>query len=139
MTRFLKSTFALSLLLCLLCTVACSGGIDTDSAKTFIGEFLDKIGSGDISGANTYLHPDLPLQLDSYLEDVEDAYKISFADGITVERQTGFRYAYYDSKVGGSLYEQSMRAKIGTTTVYITVTVVQNETGYGVYNLDMDT
>ena len=137
MKKFLKSFCALALLLCLLATVACGGGIDVDNAKTLIGDFLNKIADGDIGGANACLHPAVPLQLGAYLEDVERECGISFADGITVERQTRVRYAYYDSKVGGSYYEQSLRGKVGNTTVYITVTVVQNEAGYGVYDLDI--
>ena len=132
-TRIFALALCLGLLLCFL--PSCGGGIDMGEAKVFIGNFLNAVGSGDTEAASEFLHPDLPMQLASYLEDVEKELGISFADGITVERQTGFRYAYYDSKYGGSYYEQSLRGKVGNTQVYIRVAVVQNEAGYGVYDL----
>ena len=137
MKKFLKSFCALALFFCLLATVSCGGGIDIGNAKTLIGDCLDKIADGDISGASDCLHPDVPLQLESYLEDVEREWGISFADGLVIERQTGVRYAYYDSEFGGSYYGQAFRGKVGNTEVYIQVTVVQNKAGYGVYDLEI--
>jgi len=131
--------FALCLATLVLCLVSCGDGIDMGEAESFVSEFFDAVGRGDTETANTYLHPDVPLQLDSYLEDVAQEYGISFEEGITVEHRTGLSYAYYDSRVGGSLYEQRLRAKIGNTSVYITVEVVKNEAGYGIYNLDIYT
>ena len=138
----MKTKQILALALCLVslffCLTSCGGGIDMGEAEIFADEFFNVVGRGDIETANTYLHPDVPLQLDSYLEDVEREDGISFANGITIERQTGFSYAYYDMRVGGSYYERSLRGKVGNTAVYITVAVVQNEAGYGIYDLAIE-
>ena len=133
--RIFALALCLGLLLCFL--PSCGGGIDMGEAKVFIGDFLNAVGSGDTEAASEFLHPDLPMQLASYLEDVEKELGISFKDGITVKRNTGMHYAYYDSTVGGSMYEQSMNATVGTKEIYLSVTVVQNEAGYGVYDLEI--
>lgn len=133
---------ALILTLCCLCTfvfASCSGGISGDEAKAFINDFFAAIVAEDYDKAETFLHPDRPADLEEFLLNIEKTANLDFQAGIEVEKYTGFSSSYYDSTVGGSTYELTMRTKVGENTVACTIEIVRNESGYGIYNLDLDT
>ena len=140
METIFKRLFSIMLCLTFVYALAsCSGGIDTDEAKVFINEFLVEVSSGDYSGAEEFLHPDRPADLEKILTDIESKEEIDFKSGIKIEKFTGFSASFYDSTVGGSALKLSFNAKVGDATVKFTVEIVKNESGYGVYNLDIDT
>jgi hypothetical protein len=118
--------------------VACKGGIDKDSAKTFIEDFLEVMATGDYEVAESYLHPDCLVDLEKLAEKLKNNENIDLGEGITVEKYTGFSSAYYDSKVGGSRYALAMRVSVGDNNATFTVEVVQNGGGYGIYSFEID-
>ena len=122
-----------------LSLVSCGDGIDTDEAKAFINDFFDAVSADDFEKAQTFLHPERPADLKTFLDTVESETEIDFQSGIRVEKYTNFSYAYYDSSVGGSAYELTIKAAVGDKTVKFTVEIVQNDEGYGIYNFDIDT
>ncbi len=123
---------------CLFSFVSCSGGIKGDEAKAFIRDFFDAVVAEDYTQAETFLHPERPADLETFLQNIEEQENIDFQAGITIERYTGISASYYDSSVEGSTYELTMRTKVGEETVKFTIEIVKNENGYGIYNLDMD-
>ncbi|MBQ8849073.1 MAG: hypothetical protein IJ011_01915 [Clostridia bacterium] len=130
------------LTVCCLCVCSfssCSGGIDGDEAKEFIGEFFDAIVAEDYEKAETFLHPERPADLETFIVNIEKEDGIDFQAGIEIERYTNFSIAYYDSTVDGSTYGLTMDTNVGDADVEITVEIVQNDNGYGIYNLDIDT
>jgi len=129
-------------MICCLCTAflaSCSGGINEDEAKVFINDFFATIVSEDYEKAETFLHPDRPADLEAFLLSVEKEKNVDFQAGIEIEKYTNFSWTYYDGSVGGSSYELTMKTKVGENTVEITIEIVQNEAGYGIYNLNIDT
>ena len=125
------------LTICLLCPcflLSCSGGIDTDEAKEHINEFLSAMAQEDYEKAEKLLHPDRPADIEEFIKGYEEQTGLDLSSGITVKRNTGFNYTYYSSNVGGSSYELTMSAEVGGTNITITVEIVQNDNGYGVYN-----
>lgn len=124
---------------CSFSLVSCKGGIDTDEAKAFIGDFLDAVEAEDFESAKTFLHPDRPVDLESFFLRFEQREELDLGSGIEVLKITGMSYAYYDSSIGGSSYELTMRTEIGGKPVEIRIEIVQNENGYGIYNLNLDT
>lgn len=136
-TKKRLSVLLLGILIVLL--ASCSGGIDREEAKAFIGNFLEAVEAEDYEKAKTFLHPERPADLEAFFTGVEDREDIDFQAGITVEKYTGYSSSYYDSTVGGSTCELTMKAKVGEADVKITVEIVQNDNGYGIYNLNIDT
>lgn len=130
--------YIFSIMLILIpCLVSCSGGIDRDAAKIMIGEFFDAVETEDYEKAETYLHPDLTDDLQEFFVNAEDKLNLDFQSGIVIEKYTGFSYSFYNSKMDGSFYELTMLAKVGEQTVTFTVSIVQNEKGYGIYGLNI--
>lgn len=138
-TRF-KMTLCslLALLLCLCPLTACAGGVDSDQAKVFIGDFFAAVAAEDYETAETYLHPQRPADLEAFLTGIEEKERIDFQAGITIDRYTGFSSTLYDSTVEGATLELTMRATVGDQRVTFIVEIVENEDGYGIYNLNVD-
>ncbi|MBE6598960.1 MAG: hypothetical protein E7638_05915 [Ruminococcaceae bacterium] len=124
---------------CLASFASCSGGIDGDRAKAFINDFFAAIVEEDYQKAETFLHPERPCDLKTFFISVEEETSLDFQAGIIIERYKGLSAAYYDSTVGGSTYELTMKTNVGESTVDFTIEIVQNQNGYGIYNLDIDT
>lgn len=140
MKKILKSSLLLMLCLFLsLSLFACSGGINGEEAKTFISDFLGAVAEGDYERAQTFLHPERPADLKTFLDGIEADTGLDFSAGIEIERYTGFSSMFYDSSVNGSAYELSFRARVGDTSVRMAIEIVKNEAGYGIYNFNIDT
>ena len=125
--------------LCVFSLVSCGNAIKSDEAKEFINDFFDALVDEDYEKAEGYLHPDRPADLESFFLDVEKEADIDFQEGIEIEKYTGFHSSIYDSTVDGSAFELTMRTKVGDTEVIFTIEIVKNDSGYGIYNLDLDT
>ena len=139
MKKLLKSSLLLTLcILCALSLFACSGGISGEEAKAYIGDFLGAVADGDYARAETLLHPERPAELAPFFANVEAEAGLDFSAGIEIERYTGFSTSFYDSSVGGSAYELRFRALVGDKSVEMTVEIVKNEAGYGIYNFNID-
>ncbi len=139
MKQILTKLLILPLLLALTFSLsACDGGIDTDAAKLHIEKFLTALSTEDYEAAASYLHPERPADLEKYCTAIEEREGVDIFDRILIEKYTGYHYSYYDSSVDGSAYEVTIRAKIGDTPAELTVEVVENDAGYGIYNFDMD-
>ncbi len=140
MKKLFKGTVLFIACLALILSLAsCGKGVNASEAKVFIGEFLDAVEAEDYQKAETYLHPDVTQDLEEYLSTVESNKNIDFQAGIEIEKYTGFSSSLYHSKVNGARYETTFKASVGDATVTFTVEVVQNDNGYGIYNINIDT
>ncbi len=129
----------ISCCLCLASFSSCSGGIKGDEAKAFIHDFFDAIVAEDYDKAETFLHPERPADLETFLLNIETNESVDFQEGIEIEKYTNISSSYYDSTVDGSRYELTMRTNVGDKRAEFTIEIVKNENGYGIYNLDIDT
>ena len=128
----------LALVFMLFSLVSCSGGIDTDEAKAFIGDFFEAVADGDYEKAETFLHPERSSDLDMFFSAVESSEGLDFQEGIVIEKYVGFSYTYYSTVIGGSAYELTMETKVGEREVGFVIEIVQNDNGYGIYHLDIE-
>jgi hypothetical protein len=135
---FKKVFVALTLCLCVLSFVSCKNAIKGDEAKELIKDFFATVVDEDYEGAEALLHPDRPADLEDFLLNVEKQEDIDFQEGIEIEKYTSFSSSLYDSTVDGARYELTLRAKVGDKTVIFTIEIVRNESGYGIYNFDLD-
>ncbi len=128
----------LSLLLLILLSFSLVSCIDGDVARGTIADFLQAVENDDLAAAATYLHPERPADLSAYFAKIESEQGVDFSAGIEILRYTNVHTSHYDSSVGGSAYKTSFTAKIGDRDAVIMIELVDNDKGYGIYNLDMD-
>lgn len=118
---------------------SCSRGLRGAEVKAHINEFFAAIVAENYSKAEDLLHPECPADLKNFFNDMEEAKSIDFQEGIKIEEYSGFSSALYDSTVGGSIYELTMKTTVGKKNVEFTIQVVKNEAGFGIYHLDLNT
>ncbi len=138
-TTLLKNALLIAVAcLCALSLVSCGNAIKGDEAKAFINDFFAAIVAEDYDKAEGFLHPERPVDLETFLLNIEKDENVDFQAGIEIEKYTGFSSSLYDSSVGGSRYEQRMRTRVGDKEVAFAIEIVKNENGYGIYNLDLN-
>ena len=135
MKKYLSVILAFALVITLS---ACSGGISGDEAKTLINDFFEAVESGDYAAAETFLHPERPADLQAFFEGIEQENNLDFST-VEIEKYTGFESALYDSTVDGSVYSLTMKLSVSGQTVKSEIEIVKNDSGYGIYNLNVDT
>ena len=136
-TRILSVLAALLLLITSL--TACSGGVTREETKTAMDSLLTALAKEDYAEATALYHPDAAMNeelLAAFVEEVKTNIGLDFTEGATVERTTNMRSAYYDSNVGGSLYALTAKIKAGDKTATLTVEVVRNDKGYGIFKVE---
>ena len=134
----LLSVFA-ALLLLLTPLTACSGGITREEAKTAMDSLLTALGNENYAEAAALYHPDAAMSEDllaAFSEEVKTNVGIDLAEGAVVEKITGMSSSYYDSNVDGSRYALTARIKAGDKTASLTVEVIRNDRGYGIFQVE---
>ena len=128
-----------ALLLLITSLTACSGGITREEAKTAMDSLLTALGNENYAEAAALYHPDAAMSEDllaAFSEEVKTNVGIDLAEGAVVEKITNMRSAYYDSNVDGSFYALTARIKAGDKTADLTVEVVRNDRGYGIFKVE---
>ena len=143
MNRTKTTTRILSVLAALLLFItsltACSGGVTREETKTAMDSLLTALAKEDYAEAAALYHPDAAMTeelLSAFAEQVKTKVGIDLTEGASVERTTNMRSAYYDSNVGGSRYELTAKIKAGDKTATLTVEVVRNDKGYGIFKVE---
>ena len=128
-----------ALLLLLTSLTACSGGITREEAKTAMDSLLTALGNENYAEAAALYHPDAAMTeelLAAFAEQVKTKVGIDLTEGATAEKITGISSSYYDSTVGGSRYELTAKIQAGDKTASLTVEVIRNEKGYGIFKVE---
>ena len=136
-TRILSVLAALFLLLASL--TACSGGITREEAKTAMDALLTALDNENYAEAAALYHPDAAMSenlLAAFAEQVKTKVGIDLTEGAVVEKITGMSSSYYDSNVDGSRYALTARIKAGDKTADLTVEVIRNDRGYGIFQVE---
>ena len=134
----LLSVFA-ALLLLLASLTACSGGITREEAKTAMDSLLSALDNENYAEAAALYHPDAAMTEDlliAFAEQVKTKVGIDLTEGAVVEKITGMSSSYYDSNVDGSFYALTARIKAGDKTADLTVEVIRNDRGYGIFKVE---
>lgn len=135
--RILSVLAALFLLLASL--TACSGGITREEAKTAMDALLSALDNENYAEAAALYHPDAAMTeelLAAFAEQVKTKVGIDLTEGAVVEKITGMSSSYYDSNVDGSRYALTARIKAGDKTASLTVEVIRNDRGYGIFKVE---
>ena len=136
-TRILSVLAALFLLLASL--TACSGGVTREETKTAMDALLTALDNENYAEAAALYHPDAAMSenlLAAFAEQVKTKVGIDLTEGAVVEKITGMSSSYYDSTVDGSRYALTARIKAGDKTADLTVEVIRNDRGYGIFQVE---
>ncbi len=112
--------------------------IKSDDTKTTISGFLAAVENEEYAIAVTKFHPERKPDLESFFVAIENDKGVDFQEGISIKRYTGFESSAYNSDVDGSLYSTTAEIKIGTVEGTFSVEIVDNDAGYGIYNITID-
>ena len=136
-TRILSVLAALFLLLASL--TACSGGVTREEAKTAMDALLTALDNENYAEAAALYHPDAAMTEDllaAFAGQIKTKVGIDLTEGAVVEKITGMSSSYYDSTVDGSRYALTARIKAGDKTADLTVEVIRNDKGYGIFQVE---
>ena len=136
-TRILSALAALCLLLTSL--TACSGGITSEEAKTAMDALLSALDNENYAEAAARYPPDAAMtedRLAAFAEQVKTKVGIDLTEGAVAEKITGLSSSYYDSNVDGSRYALTAKIKAGDKTADLTVEVIRNDKGYGIFRVE---
>ena len=128
-----------ALLLLITSLPACSGGVTREETKAAMDSLLTTLAKEDYAGAAALYHPDAAMTeelLAAFAQEVKTNIGLDLTEGATVERTTNMRSAYYDSNVGGSFYALTAKIKAGDKTATLTVEVIRNDKGYGIFKVE---
>lgn len=128
-----------ALLLLITSLTACSGGITREEAKTAMDSLLVALDDENYAEAAALYHPDAAMTeelLAAFSEEVKTNVGIDLAEGAVVEKITNMRSAYYDSNVDGSFYALTAKIQAGDKTASLTVEVIRNDRGYGIFKVE---
>lgn len=135
--RILSVLAALFLLLASL--TACSGGITREEAQTAMDSLLSALDNENYAEAAALYHPDAAMTEDllaAFAGQIKTKVGIDLTEGAVVEKITGISSSYYDSNVDGSRYALTARIKAGDKTADLTVEVIRNDKGYGIFKVE---
>ena len=143
MYRTKTATRGLSILaaLCLLLTslTACSGGVTREETQTAMDSLLTALDNENYAEAAALYHPDAAMTEDllaTFAEEVKTKVGIDLTEGAVVEKITSISTSYYDSNVDGSRYALTAKIKAGDKTASLTVEVIRNDRGYGIFKVE---
>ena len=143
MYRTKTATRGLSILaaLCLLLTslTACSGGVTREETQTAMDSLLTALDNENYAEAAALYHPDAAMTEDllaAFAEQVKTKVGIDLTEGAVAEKITGMSSSYYDSNVDGSRYALTAKIKAGDKTADLTVEVIRNDRGYGIFKVE---
>jgi hypothetical protein len=139
MLKILKKVVVLFAVCCFCVGTLASCGVSVNGdIKAFINEFFALIMEGKYEEAEEYLHPSLPADLKSYIEDIERAEKINFYRGIKIEKYTSYSYTEYDAALNGAVYKVEMITYVGLIEVQFKIDILENGSGRGICAMNVN-
>lgn len=136
---------ALALICILALSISMLVGCDGIDPESFDGEmrlayshakiFLDTLSGGYYDAAQNQLHPHFATRPAVIVDRTFHELGINLKAGITDRTIIGTEYSFYSSDYDGSRFEFTILCVIGDREAKIILTVVDNDAGYGVYEL----
>ncbi len=124
------------LVLCVF-LVGCAG-IKREEAKELAESFLGAVESGDFADAESYLHPDRRMNLAAYFDGIEAREQINLQNGIQINRNIEYSFSGYEREVDGSECELEMTVLVDGVAFELQLTIVKNDRGYGIYQIEFE-
>ncbi|MBE5731114.1 MAG: hypothetical protein E7350_04110 [Clostridiales bacterium] len=118
--------------------VGCENRITTDEAKEQVNALISAVSSGDFDEAEKLLHPSRKTDLEAYFNRAEAVEGVDFQAGIEITKYTGFSSALHETEVDGAEYELEMNVLVSGKALELTVEIVRNDQGFGIYEIDID-
>ncbi len=143
--KSLKSLKTLALIVCVvLCLSSCSFieemQLEVQKAENFAQEITVLIQNPTVEKAQELVHPSSPLTPEAVVDMVRNNEKLSSLDlsqDIKVSEIGDIDLSYKDETLGGNVYTLQCQILVGDTPVDVLVTLLSNDAGFGLYNLDI--
>ncbi len=126
---------SLVLICCMFTMTLASCGINIDEGKAHVEGLFAAISEEDFKKAATYMHPEYDFDPKDYFEGIAEYWGIKLTDGIVVDAFGSVKTIVYDSNVEGSLLQLDMYIKSGTKSATCVVVLVENDAGFGIYDI----
>ena len=131
------------ILLCLLSllfifSVTSCGDITEDEAKAKTEELVKCVSENRFEDAQKLAHSDAPLDIKAVFEDAEARYGVDFQSGITISKYTDLSYSMKEKDKGGSEYEVDADITVSGKALELSVEIVKNDKGYGIYSIEIE-
>ena len=121
-----------------LSLISCENRVTKDEAKEQVNSLIDAAANSKFEDASSLLHPKRTFDIQALFERAETEYNVDFQGGIEIKRYTGFSSAVYSSEVDGSSYELDVDIIVSGKTLELSVEVVRNDSGFGIYDIEID-
>lgn len=124
--------------------VGCSDAVSTEEADALVAETMHLIRAGFYGQALERFHPTAAAILNRNPTDAIAVYVASLqAQGIDLSaepaiRMTGYQTTTYDSSYEGAACSLMYTLTVQGVTVTLTVTVVRNSEGFGIYRFSIE-
>ena len=116
----------------------CANKVSKSEAKDQAEAFLEAIEKGDFEQAKTYLHPEKSVDLEKYFNNKELQGGIDFQKGIEITKYTNYSSSLHETEVDGGEYELEMNVTVDGNAIEMSIDVVRNDLGFGIYDFDVD-
>lgn len=143
--KSLKGLKGLILIVCIvLCLSSCSFIEEMQSeaqkAENFAQELTVLIQNPTVEKAEELVHPSSPLTPEAVVDMVQNNEKLSSLD-LSQEIKVGeigdLNFSYKDETLGGNVYTVQCQILVGDTPVDVLVTLLSDDAGFGLYDLDI--
>jgi hypothetical protein len=111
-----------------------TGCIKTAEARECTENFLALVSKGNFESAQKLLHPEANWDLKEFDDTLKTKLNISFTDGVTVLRYSGFNT---NVSFGGSSYTHTVNTLFGEVSVTLKVILGKNDAGFGITGLNV--
>ena len=133
----MKRALLILLALVFVFSLASCGDITDDEAKDKADKLIKCVEENRFEDASKLLHPERPLDIKAIFERAEALYGVDFQSGVRVSRYD-LSGPEKEKEVDGSEYEVDLDVVVSGRALEISVNVVKNEKGFGIYSIDID-
>ena len=125
----LALTFVFSLVSC--------GDISDEEAKGQADELVKCVSENRFEDAKALLHPDRPIDIAAVFERAEQTYGVDFQSGIRVSHYD-LSGAESEKEVDGTEYEVDLEIVVSGRAMELSLSIVRNDNGFGIYSIEID-
>ena len=132
--KAIKIITILLLVICCFILIACDNEF-IEKGKEDICEVLELVEQGHFDLAQRYVHPDKSINIEGFFNSLEQTENVDFQSGIEIDKIKNYSYSSWNSDVDGKEYRIKMHVNVNEKDIYFTISVGENDNGYGIWHL----
>ena len=139
----MKKVLAILLALCALCLAGCGKILELqqelEEMAALTKKFSVALSSNDAEKVEECIHPDAKIdeeKLSAVIEEFAQSKSVDFTQGVVLDRVGDFEIAN-DSELDGNVYKVTCELVVGGVPVSIVLTILNNDSGCGLYDFEI--